>query len=233
MAAVLAAGRGAVLSHRTAATVWGMLRSSRLEAIVVKQQKPRRGLHLRCCFLAPDEVTIVRGIPVTGVSRTLLDLAAVLHRRRLERAMNEAEILGLAERVSLRELLARYPGRPGTPAIRALLGTRAPLTRSELEPLFLDFLEARSLPAPETNAWLLVRGSWIECDCVWRSRRVVVELDGRTVHDTAAAFERDRARDRRLHAAGWRVVRITWRQLREEPEALAADLRAVLGRASL
>jgi very-short-patch-repair endonuclease len=61
----------------------------------------------------------------------------------------------------------------------------------------------------------------------------VVELDGRTVHDTAAAFERDRARDRRLHAAGWRVVRITWRQLREEPEALAADLRAVLGRASL
>jgi very-short-patch-repair endonuclease len=77
---------------------------------------------------------------------------------------------------------------------------------------------------PATN--ILVLG--FECDCVWREQRVAVELDSRTVHDTSAAFERDRARDRALQAAGWRVVRVTWRQLHGEPDGLAADLRRIL-----
>ena len=79
------------------------------------------------------------------------------------------------------------------------------------------------------NARLQVRGGWIEADCVWAPQRLVAELDGHATHRTAGAYERDRARDRALSAAGWRVVRITWRQLSADAAALAADLRALLG----
>ena len=89
-------------------------------------------------------------------------------------------------------------------------------------------LEKVGLPLPGVNVPVLVGGVWIECDFVWRGAHVVVELDGRSVHDTAYAFERDRARDRRLQALGWRTVRITWRQLVDEPAAVAYDLRALL-----
>ena len=95
---------------------------------------------------------------------------------------------------------------------------------SELEARFLAFLRAYRLRLPQTN--VLVDG--FECDCVWREQRVIVELDSRTFHDTAAAFEQDRSRDRALQVAGWRVVRVTWRQLNAEADALAADLRAIL-----
>jgi very-short-patch-repair endonuclease len=86
------------------------------------------------------------------------------------------------------------------------------------------------LPRPEVNAGLEVRGGWLEVDCLWRSSRVIVELDGRAAHATAAAFEHNRARDRALAGAGWHAIRITWRQLHDEPEAVAADLRRLLGR---
>ncbi len=102
------------------------------------------------------------------------------------------------------------------------------MTRSELEVRFLTFLRKTGLPRPEVNASLFVAGRWIECDCAWRDRRVIVELDGRASHDTAAAFERDRARDRTLQARGWRMVRITWRQLHDAPESVAYDLKALL-----
>jgi very-short-patch-repair endonuclease len=92
----------------------------------------------------------------------------------------------------------------------------------------LTFLERYALPRPEVNASIKARGLWFEVDCLWRDRRLIVELDGRQAHGTASAFEVDRARDRALATAGWRVVRITWRQLHEEPGALAADLRALL-----
>ena len=81
---------------------------------------------------------------------------------------------------------------------------------------------------PQTNVPLLVEGRWIEVDCVWRRQCLIVELDGRETHGTAHAFENDRARDRALITAGWHVMRITWRQLHDEPEAIARDLRAFL-----
>jgi restriction endonuclease-like protein len=107
----------------------------------------------------------------------------------------------------------------------------AGITRKELEVRFQSFLTQVGLPRPEVNAPLQLAGAWIECDCLWRSPRVIVELDGRDVHSTAAAFERDRARDRMLQARGWRTIRITWRQLHDEPEAVAYDLRALLNSA--
>lgn len=107
--------------------------------------------------------------------------------------------------------------------MRALIAD-ASITRSELEDRFREFLLDHELPLPETNALV---GPY-EVDCLWRAERVVIELDGRDVHDTQHAFEADRARDRVLQAAGHRVVRIAWRQLRDEPAAVAADLRALL-----
>ena len=182
--------------------------------------------------LPADEITSLAAIPVTTVPRTLLDLAAVLDHRGVERAMNEAEVRRYTDPLSLPALLARYPRRRGTAAIRAILGAGGigtTLTRSELEERFLRFLARWGLPRPELNVPIAVRGGFVEADCVWRRSRLIAELDGRAVHGTAAAFERDRARDRALNASGWRVVRITWRQLSEEARELAEDLGALLG----
>jgi very-short-patch-repair endonuclease len=158
----------------------------------------------------------------------LLDLATVLPRERVERAANEAEVQGLSDSLSLDDIVARYPRRHGVRTIRAILEQlqAGPIvTHSELEARFLGFVRKTGLPSPSFNTHLL----GFECDCVWRDQRVVVELDGRATHDTFAAFERDRARDRALAAGGWRTVRITWRQLHEQPESIAADLRRMLG----
>ena len=95
---------------------------------------------------------------------------------------------------------------------------------------FVRLIRARRLERPELNALVDVAGASFECDCVWRRQRLIVELDGRAFHETAAAFERDRARDRRLQAAGWMVVHVTWRQVRDDPATVIADLRLLLER---
>jgi hypothetical protein len=231
MAAVLAAAPNGVLSHRSAAALWGFTQSSVIEVTANRGRRPRQGIRVRRIPFQPDEVTRVRGIRVTTVPRTLFDLAALLPRHQIERAINEAEVRRLTDKLSLPDLVARYPRRKGVWVIEAILDKIAAgfaIPRHEIESLFLELVDRAGLPRPEVNAYLLVAGIWIECDCVWREHRVIVELDGRATHDTAAAFERDRARDRRLAARGWRLVRITWRQLAEEPEAVASDLRAIL-----
>jgi very-short-patch-repair endonuclease len=224
MAAVLAAGPDAALSYRSAAALWGIGFSERTEVTVPRAQRGPKSVMVHCSRLRGDEVTVRDGIPVTTVPRTLLDLATVVSTSQLERAVNEAEIRGLADPLSLPVLFARYPGRPGITALRRILGEPAVLIRSELEARFRRFLRKHRLPPPAWN--VVVAG--MECDCVWHERRLIVELDGRTPHDTALAFERDRARDRALIAAGWRVVRITWRQLRDQPGRVAADMRKLL-----
>lgn len=174
----------------------------------------------------------MNGIPITTSSRTLLDLATVLRPRELEKAIGQAEVLRLADPLCLAELVARHPGRSGVVVLRSLLEAGrigATVTRSELEDRFLTFLATNQLPRPEVNVALEVAGRWIKVDCLWRAARVVVELDGYASHGTRSAFERDRARDRRLQTADWRVVRITWRHLTEDPGALASELRSVLG----
>jgi very-short-patch-repair endonuclease len=99
----------------------------------------------------------------------------------------------------------------------------------ELEERFLVLLDQAGLPRPDVNRSVHVSGRWIEGDCVWLPQRMIAELDGHAFHTTAAAFERDRSRDRVLQAAGWRVVRITWRQLHDDSAAVVADLRGLLG----
>jgi very-short-patch-repair endonuclease len=127
--------------------------------------------------------------------------------------------------------LERHPGRRGAAAIKASL-TRLGLgphgrIRSRLEERFVALLARSELPAPQLNASLDIDGLWVEADCLWPTQRVIVELDGNQAHGTRIAFESDRERDRRLQVAGWRVIRITWRQL-DNPGAVLADLDALL-----
>ncbi len=175
---------------------------------------------------------MVDGIPVTSVSRTLFDLAAVQTERQLERAMNEAKVRRLTSRLSLPQLLERYPRRRGAVNLRGLLGSKRPggITRNDFEERFVAFLDANGLPRPRLNATLAIRGRFFEPDCIWDEQRLMLELDGREVHGTDEAFESDRERDRILLVEGWRSTRVTWRQLRDEPAAIAADLRRLLTR---
>lgn len=233
MAAVLFCGPGAALSHRAAAALWGIRGTSSraIEVTTPKKSRSRGGIHRHFAVLPADEVAVERGIPVTSVPRTLVDLAAVASADVVEHALRESEYLRLHDRLSLPDLLARYPGRRGSPTVRECLRRRANLpagrARSWLELEFLPFLRCEGLPRPRLNVWLQVGGRSIQVDCLWPGG-VVVELDGFAGHGTRVAFREDRARDRRLRVAGYCVTRIAPEQLEDEPEALAADLRALL-----
>jgi hypothetical protein len=233
MAAVLAGGEQAVLSRRSAAALWGLIGppGGAIEITTPHSTRSRPGLCRHSSRLATDEMTARHGIPVTTVSRTLFDLAGCAGIEVVERALREAEVLRLPERPGLPVLLARYPKHRGAGRMARLLHrfSRLPtgISRSHLEDRFREVLVRAGLPQPETNVLLSVARQRYEVDFLWRAERVIVELDGHAVHGTRAAFESDRARDRRLQAAGWRVVRITWRQL-EEDRSLLSDLRTVI-----
>ncbi len=229
----------AVLSHRSAAALWGLVRQAPATADVTvarSQRRNYRNIAVHRHPLREDEIEVVRGIPVTCAARTAFDFAAVARdRRELERVWNEMEVRRLTGRVSVPQLLQRYPGRPGAPALRALLDSREPggITRNDFEEAFVALLDAHGLPRPRLNADLQLRGRFVEVDCLWPRQRLALELDGRAVHAREAAFESDKKRDRELLVEGWRPVRVTWRQLRDEPDAVAADLREVLAELAL
>jgi very-short-patch-repair endonuclease len=233
MAAVLAGGEGTVLSNRPAGAAWAICSSAgRVEVTVPRQKRPHPRILFHHSVLPADERTTLNGIPITTVPRTLLDLAATLDERQLERAINEAEIKRLWDELSLHDLLHRYRGRAGITVVRAALRKRsegATLTKSDLEELFIRFADAARLPRPETNTH--VEG--IEVDCVWRAQRVVIEVDSWEIHRTRAAFERDREKSRILQAAGWRCVPVTYLQLVHGSEEVARDVRRLLGLATL
>lgn len=237
MAAVLACGSGAVLSHRSAATLWGIRdhASRAIEVTTPSKSRSRGSIQRHFSALPADEMTTHDQIPVTTVPRTLFDLAAVSSIDTVEHALRESEYLQLHDRLSLPDLLARYPGRRGCRTIRECLRRRADLpagrARSWLEREFLPFLRRSGLPRPRLNVWLQVDGRSLQVDCLWPGR-VVVELDGFAGHGTRVAFRQDRARDRRLRVAGYGVTRIAPEQLDDEPDAIAADLRTLLSRGS-
>jgi very-short-patch-repair endonuclease len=233
MAAVLAAGAEAVLSHRTAGELWGLVpRSSRQPEVTRPtyfRAHPRIRGHRSC--VPDDERTLVEGIPVTTVPRTILDLSAVVPKRQIERALNEVEVQRLTDRLSIPDLLTRYPRRRGTAVLRALLEAGAVdrgVTKSDLEERFVSLVDRYGLPRPQLNADVAVGGRFFSPDCLWREERLIAELDGQAVHGTRRAFEADRERDRLLMTDGWRVMRVTWRQLCDDEARIAADVRAAL-----
>jgi very-short-patch-repair endonuclease len=227
MAAVLACGPGAVLSYRAAAALWGIRNGTRVEVTAPTARHRRDGFTVHRAVLPEDERTTHLGIPTTTVPRTLLDLSAVVGRDELRSATRQAEQRRLADRMWLGDLIERYPRRPGIKALKAIAeeATRGlSIVRSELEERFHAFLLSAAFPEPATNVLI----ETFEVDCAWPERRLIVELDGHATHSTQHAFERDRERDRVLSAAGWRVVRITWRQLADDPDRVERDLRRLL-----
>jgi very-short-patch-repair endonuclease len=229
MAAILACGPGAVLSHYSAAWLWDLLElaSELIDVTVARSNRRRHGLRVhRSRSLAADDVRVLQGIPVTAPARTLLDLAETATARELERAFDEALTQRLTSRAALVAVFERARGHRGTGRLRDLL-TRCEeptLTRSEAEERFLALVREADLPAPKVNA----RVGAFMVDFLWRERKLVVEIDGYRFHSSRTAFERDRRRDAELNAAGFRVVRITWRQLMDEPVAVVARLAQAL-----
>jgi len=179
--------------------------------------------------LPSDEVTVHEGIPVTTAPRTVLDLASTSSVDDVEVAIRQIEFLRLYDRLSLLDLIERYPGRRGVARVRVALARIETLpggrVRSPLETKFLPFLRGHGLPRPRLNDWIVVGEKRFQVDCHWAGTGQVVELDSWEGHGTRSAFREDRARDRALSAAGYTVTRITWAQLDDESEALASDLR--------
>jgi very-short-patch-repair endonuclease len=231
-AAVLACGEGAVLSHRSAGRLWRLLppAAERVDVTCSKAEVERKGIVGHRSRLRDDEWLVRDSIPVTSPFRTIFDLAAVAGMRELERAFHEAEAREVTDRVSLPMLLERYPGRRGAKNLRALLEAGQPvgITRNDFEEAFVALVDRFGFRRPRMNAPLAIRGRFFEIDALWEKERVAVELDSRSIHGTRKKFESDRLRDRILVAEGWRTMRVTWRQLQDEPTEIAADLRSAL-----
>jgi very-short-patch-repair endonuclease len=223
LAAVMACGPGAVVSHRDAAAVWD-LRQSNTPTIDVtvpsrNGRRPQRGIRIhRTVRLRPEEVTVRHGIPVTTVARTLLDLADVLDSQALKRAITEAEYLNRLDMAAINAVVQNNPGRRGAKLMEAA-GGRLHRTRSKLEQRFLGLLERYRVEEPETGIWI----EGYETDFLWTRAGLVVELDGFAAHKTRAKFDADRLRDRRLWRAGLRTMRLTSEALDDE-QAVLNDL---------
>jgi Protein of unknown function (DUF559) len=233
MAAVLACGEEALLSHGSAAALWGLMRltGSPVDVAASGGKPGREGIRLHRTCIHPEDRAMNAGVPVTSVARTLLDLADSLDEQRWRRAAEEADRLGLLEMAALERVCERGVGRRGLTACRHLVAAaKAPvMTRSPLEDRFAEFCREHisDLPAPLTNVSVLDR----EVDAYWPSHHLVVEMDSWEFHHHRAAFERDRARDAAMHAAGYRVIRLTHRQLESEAPRIATQLRKLLGAA--
>ncbi len=232
MAAVLAFGPDAVLSHRSAGQLWGLVPRTSTAIEVTRPGRVRRPhLVAHQGVLLGEEVVRVRGIPVTSVPRTMFDLAATRSEREVERAWNEMEVRGYRDRLSVPHLLERYPRRKGSLLLARLAESKeAPvgITRNELEEAFLALIDRYELPRPRMNAHVAVRDRFYEIDCLWEERRVAIELDGGAVHKTTNAFEEDRERDRILAAEGFTTARITWHHIQDTPDQVASDLHHIL-----
>ncbi|MGN6276124.1 MAG: type IV toxin-antitoxin system AbiEi family antitoxin domain-containing protein [Solirubrobacterales bacterium] len=238
MAAALACGPSAVLSHGSAAMLWGFWKEDSGKVHVIapnrRGRNPQGIAAHRDGWLPTTDVTEVRGIPCTTVARTLLDQAAVLKPWELRRSFGEAEVMRLVDQSELRSQIHRGRGRRGVARLRLLADEIHPQTkrsRSELERMFLHVCLQAGLPQPEVNVPLQVGNRRFTPDFLWRPQRLILEADSRRFHGTDVAFVDDRRREQRLQLAGWRVSRCTWEQVEFEPAVLAETVRGLLAQA--
>jgi predicted transcriptional regulator of viral defense system len=224
LAAVLACGPGAVLSHRDAAQLWELRQSnSALIDVTVPSRNGRirrTGIRVhRSGRLAREEVTERSGIPVTTVARTLLDLADVIDLQALRRAVTEAEYRDRFDLTAINAVVQANPGRRGRRLMTAAVEGRLHRTRSPLEDRFLAFKARWGVEEPESGVWI----EGYEVDFIWTRVGLVVELDGVAAHGTRRAINADRLRDRVLWRRGIRTMRLTSEAF-EDPEAILMDL---------
>jgi very-short-patch-repair endonuclease len=206
MAAVLACGPGAVLSHRSAAKLWGLIPYTGPIEITARTRRRRPGLIVHENKLSERDTTRHWGIPATTAARTLTDLAGSMDSASLTRAVNAARI---NRHLSLDDLPAKFGQQPKRP------------TRSAFEDAFRSFCTRHRLPQPEINT--IVAG--YEVDAYWPESKLIAELDGEDYHQD---FEADRAKDADLVEAGLRVVRVTWDRLTQQPRREAQRFRKLL-----
>ena len=234
MAAVMAGGGSAVLSHATAAAAWELRRrgAGAIHVTVAGAggRRRRKGVLLhRSIVFEPDDTTTHLGIPITTPLRTVLDLSATLRGRPLEHVLDLAEQRGLVDFAELSRRLADRPGRPGSPSLHATLSlytAGSTVTRSEMEERFLRLCDDHALPRPSVNT--RIEGE--EVDFVWRDARLIVEVDGYRYHRSPSQFESDRERDVMLVLAGWQVLRFTWTQITRRSRWVAGAVAKRLAR---
>jgi very-short-patch-repair endonuclease len=216
-AAALLAVADAAISHRTAAAIWGLVPTRPADPVHVTllntNRRSRPGLTVHRHELSATEIRHRHDLRLTSPARTLRDLAATSPNE-LERAYNEALVLGLVTHQEVRAFAAR------SPALRDLVADTPGLTRSKMERRLRALIKKAGLPAPQTN----VRVAGYEVDMYWPAQRLVVEFDGWNTHSSRTAFESDRLKDAQLQLAGERVMRVTGRQLERRPEELVARL---------
>lgn len=231
MAAVLAYGDRAALSHAVALCHWDVRDSSSpwIDVAVPTRNGVCSGKGIRvhrCGALRDDEVTVHDGIPITTVARSLLDAAPGLRPTGLARAVERSEILRLFDLTTVQQVLDRHGNHRGAAPLAAAVSLYRDdeHTRSDLEAMLLALCDTHGLPRPLVNR---IVASY-EVDFLWPEQRLIVEADGRRTHLTRAAFERDRAKDAKLTVAGYRVVRFTYRQICHDPATVARTLGALL-----
>jgi very-short-patch-repair endonuclease len=224
-AAVLACGPGAVLSHSSAASLWGILdRWWEPFEVIVDTARRRPGIRAHRATLERSDIQRHLGIRVTSPARTVFDNAPRLSAKALTRKVNDLRIARRLKLEQLAELAARLPRHPGAACVGPLIETDRGPTRSELEDVFAAFAKRFGLPPFEFNT----RAAGYEVDVLFPRQRVIVELDGYEFHGTRQAFERDRERDAATLAAGFTTLRITWERLTQAPEKEAERLHAIL-----
>jgi predicted transcriptional regulator of viral defense system len=237
MAAVLACGPGAALSHRSGGLLLDLAPDERTRIDVTiprRSGRAHRNLKIhRSTTLTEADVDIVNAIPCTTVARTLFDMADVLRRRPLERAFDQAEAMGVFNLLAIEDQIERNPTRAAAGKVRQLLDEHyvgSSVTDSEFEEVLFPLLRAAGLPLPSTRYYVMLDDGEpaIRRDFVWPQARLNVETDGKKYHGTAQAFERDRYNDQRMLGAGWRVIRITWKQLERDPQRVVALIAAQL-----
>jgi very-short-patch-repair endonuclease len=226
LAAVLAAGDGALLSGLAAAHLHGLVKGPPPPAEVTARTERRieRVRTHRCRLLDAQDATVVRGIPVTTVPRTLVDIASVLSLDALARACHEAGVRYGTTPRAVDAVLARRPNAPGAKKLRRVIHGDVRVTLSKLESEFLELLRHDGLALPLTNRPAGGR----RVDCRWPEHRLTVELDGYRFHNSRYSWEQDRRREREARARGDEFRRYTYADVTEDPRLMLTELRALL-----
>jgi hypothetical protein len=231
LAAVLACGPDAILSHRSALRKWGLRGGGtyRVDVTAPRSIKPKRGIRLhRPLHLDALDTSIVDGIPITSIAQTLLDVAAPSYRFNVGKLLHEAAVQELLDMRAIWAVLARSPRAPGARRLDWASREEVPFTRSELEEAALSLFRSFSVPEPETNEWVWDGEKLVEVDFLWRKLGLIVEVDGGRYHSTRWRRRQDAAKTAALRAQGWTVIRFADVEINGTPAQVAATVLAAL-----
>ena len=225
LAAVLACGDGAVLSGEAAGYLWGLIKGSAPPPeVTTPKDRKVKGIRTRRARRGEIEATTWRGIPITTVPRTLVDLSSLLQLEDLARACHEAGVLHHTTPRQVEKVLTKRPNTPGAKGLRKVIHGDVHVTLSALERRFLEHLKEEGLPLAETNR---VAGSR-RVDCRWPENKLTVELDSYRFHNSRRAWEQDRRREREAYARGDHFRRYTHHDVFKDSHQMLAELRDLL-----